>query len=1101
MHKVFISYSRKDKVIVRRLYETIRSITGWTDDQIWSDWNDIEIGTDWWDEIDKGIADSAKFVFMMSPNSLTSEICNKELTAALTYGKTIIPVVIDAVVDTDVHGELSGTDFEKLARENFATLQSINWHLGLQNFPSYDEIEDDNAEWHEAVSNLCEAIERNLDLEEQSTRLLNRAREWEHNAFQSGFLLSGAGVRQAEAWMREIRAVMTQESGNDQLKISPLISEFIQASSAAIRRRWRFVSGGVVLVTITFMLLLLLALINWQTAQRRESLALTNEASLRTGIDPLAALSISQRAINQRTIDFEASVINTVQSGYPLWTAPDTAELVLSNAIKSSRQIGQQTVNLASSDLRLDSARSLVFSDEFIAYAAATGDEITVSITDYTLTETLDTIVMQGDIVSLQSVAGDQLLALTSTEAVLWRQNGSVQRLTIDGDNVISCGAWNNILSVAALCINEDVRLWYPMSGQQLDSVTVANDFFSTSQGEVAWSSDSAHLAIWTLSRTEPKLAIWDIGAAEIVAEYTLPNTINDVAWVNDNQQILVAMSGRDENLVIVDTNDNIDILDGHTDRVFGITTINEDASQVMTYSADSTAIVWSIDDSVTLQVLDPRFVGDTPPALRGVVASDNASQIITYWDNGLAYVWLIDPETLETQYVVSLRGHNDAILDATLIGELLITASADETIKLWHTQSGNLIDSLAGHTNQIELLGVSADKNYLISYGVDNKIRQWMLLDENGLLQYEHLEDVLLANDSRVRQIVWEDDDLKISQGLDTVALWDVASDNLSTILTFEPENVRRFEITGDIQVLVNRGESIIRRNLETGEAFEVEIAVDRVFVLDDATIIVVEDNALFALPHNSDMLQLIDVGNVLQSAAQCDDTLIILTEADLTLWSITDLNLRQTVSANTIERERVQISCSLANQFAIAHQRTDDVTVALHNLRTGQQVDVVHVMGVIGDDDLQFSADGRLLAAIADRSLLMWRTNGLEVFPLLEERAAGDEADYDGLQWSLANNRLLTWQGTSETLLRLWDVETYPRAVPVWEQTLPVVLPAHNGEGTLEFGDIELVALQPDGTSVAIVDTNGNISLWELLTTTSDVIADTIICCVNDN
>jgi hypothetical protein len=372
VHKVFISYSRKDKPIVRQIYETIRDITGWTDDQLWADWDNIEIGTDWWDEIEKGIADSAKFVFMMSLNSLTSEVCNRELSTALNYGKTIIPVVIADVKDTQVYDALSGHSHAASARQNFATLQSINWHLGLQNFPVYDKNDAENEEWHQAVASLCTAIERNLDLEEQTTRLLNRAREWEHNAFRSGFLLSGAGLRQAEAWIRNIRTIMSEETGNDQLKISPLISEFIQASSAAIRRRWRFISGGAVLIALVFVLLLALTWMNWQTAERQEAIALVNEAALRIENDPQLAMAISQRANSQRTINFEDSIINNLQTDYPLRTAPETAALVYSNSAKANWQVGQQSVALALPELRADVTRSLVFTDDMFAYAQRT---------------------------------------------------------------------------------------------------------------------------------------------------------------------------------------------------------------------------------------------------------------------------------------------------------------------------------------------------------------------------------------------------------------------------------------------------------------------------------------------------------------------------------------------------------------------------------------------------------------------------------------------------------------------------------------------------------------------------------------------------------
>ena len=75
---VFISYSRKDKSFVQKLHE------GLTQKQkdSWVDWEDIPLTAEWWAEIQSGIEAAEAFIFVISPDSVVSEVCREEIAYA-----------------------------------------------------------------------------------------------------------------------------------------------------------------------------------------------------------------------------------------------------------------------------------------------------------------------------------------------------------------------------------------------------------------------------------------------------------------------------------------------------------------------------------------------------------------------------------------------------------------------------------------------------------------------------------------------------------------------------------------------------------------------------------------------------------------------------------------------------------------------------------------------------------------------------------------------------------------------------------------------------------------------------------------------------------
>ncbi|MEI6332525.1 MAG: toll/interleukin-1 receptor domain-containing protein [Pseudanabaena sp. ELA645] len=89
MTDVFISYSHKDKEFVSILYAAFER----NKKNIWVDWKEIPPTSDWWAEIEKGIESADIFLFVISPDSIASEVCTKEIDHAVLHNKRLFPIV------------------------------------------------------------------------------------------------------------------------------------------------------------------------------------------------------------------------------------------------------------------------------------------------------------------------------------------------------------------------------------------------------------------------------------------------------------------------------------------------------------------------------------------------------------------------------------------------------------------------------------------------------------------------------------------------------------------------------------------------------------------------------------------------------------------------------------------------------------------------------------------------------------------------------------------------------------------------------------------------------------------------------------------------
>jgi WD40 repeat protein len=209
MAKLFVSYSRRDSVAARKLIEAFRSI----EQDVWVDWESIPPAVDWLEQIFRGIEEADAFLFLISPDSIASEVCKVEINRAAQNNKRIIPIVLRDVNPKD-------------APEN---ISKLNWTFMR---------ETDNFE--EGLAKVKTAIELDLDWLEEHRRLQVRALEW-HRRKDPSLLLHGRDLRNA-------RHMVATATSKDPFP-TDLQKTYLQHSLRNERNRnIALVSGGVALI-------------------------------------------------------------------------------------------------------------------------------------------------------------------------------------------------------------------------------------------------------------------------------------------------------------------------------------------------------------------------------------------------------------------------------------------------------------------------------------------------------------------------------------------------------------------------------------------------------------------------------------------------------------------------------------------------------------------------------------------------------------------------------------------------------------------------------------------------------------------------------------
>ncbi|MFN8150288.1 MAG: TIR domain-containing protein [Solirubrobacterales bacterium] len=595
---VFLSYSREDSEIARRVYRGLAE----AGIETWVDWRDIPATADWFEEIQEGIRESEVFVFLMSPASLDSQVCARELGTASEMEKRLIPVVIDDVSGLAIP--------EALARRQWIKL-------------------DSNGQSEFDLAALLTAIETDPDRLKEHTHWLGLAHRWASSGRDRSALLRGAELRSARSWLR------AEQARADDPRPAQLHLEYIGASEEGAGRRQRAVAITAVGVALVGVALAVFAMTQRNEALSQEktarSQALAATSLLRRDVDPVEALQLAKSAVDTEPTTEAAdalreSLIETRAEGVipgdnPVQSLAEDADgqrLYIGyqgGSVSTWEEGAGSSVSTADvlptgvSDLEVNSASGdLVAANEFTGGGTAEllspeGESLESGFTAPS-TDGIRDVEFSPD--------GELLAQAPDAGAIrVWRIDHPDDFAEIDRStgNLVAFGPSSDLLLAAGQ--TDGAALFDSSNGKLVRTLTTLSADEHAISIDYNFNGTRVAVARGPFESGPSTIDLVDPRNGELIASLPDPALVTIARFSEDGDRLATGDSGGVVRVWDAGTGDLVATMSGHTGAINDLA-FSEEGGLLATGSADGTARLWEANTGRAVSTLTGHFGGVT---------------------------------------------------------------------------------------------------------------------------------------------------------------------------------------------------------------------------------------------------------------------------------------------------------------------------------------------------------------------------------------------------------------------------------------------------------------------------------------------------------
>lgn len=186
------------------------------------------------------------------------------------------------------------------------------------------------------------------------------------------------------------------------------------------------------------------------------------------------------------------------------------------------------------------------------------------------------------------------------------------------------------------------------------------------------------------------------------------------------------------------------------------------------------------------------------PDSTKSTVLTPNGRLLLSSSTNGTVWVW----DYQSGQLLQTLRGHSDPVNVVIVApgGRQALSGSNDLSIKVWDLESGECLVTLNGHQKPIYGLAVTPDGTRMVSASWDKTIKLW---DLPGRV----LLRMLARDDAEIKALILTTDGRQVISGSygNKIKVWELESGELLRTLEGHTDKVTSLALTPDGRQVVS--------------------------------------------------------------------------------------------------------------------------------------------------------------------------------------------------------------------------------------------------------------------------------------------------------